>query len=81
MAAVVGDARVIEGSQNSVEIENLARFAVQEHNKKEVSPFFLIKNSQFIWILIFIFLLISQENSMNKVNFTAFFFLSTNIIN
>ncbi|KAF7833613.1 cysteine proteinase inhibitor [Senna tora] len=25
----------VKGTQNSVEIENLARFAVEEHNKKE----------------------------------------------
>lgn len=28
-----------KGSQNSAEIESLARFAVQEHNKKEVFSF------------------------------------------
>ncbi|CAL0315834.1 unnamed protein product [Lupinus luteus] len=33
--ATLGGSRVVEGSQNSVEIENLARFAVQEHNKKQ----------------------------------------------
>ncbi len=26
---------MVEGSENSLEIQNLARFAVQEHNKKE----------------------------------------------
>ncbi|KAE9596292.1 hypothetical protein Lal_00048654 [Lupinus albus] len=31
----LGGSRVVEGRQNSVEIENLARFAVQEHNKKQ----------------------------------------------
>lgn len=30
------------GSENSLEIDTLARFAVDEHNKKEVSVFFVI---------------------------------------
>ncbi|KAJ7964950.1 Cysteine proteinase inhibitor [Quillaja saponaria] len=33
--AAVGAIREVEGNQNSLEIENLARFAVAEHNKKE----------------------------------------------
>ncbi|WOL00625.1 cysteine proteinase inhibitor 12-like [Canna indica] len=33
--ATLGGVRESEGSQNSVEIEDLARFAVDEHNKKE----------------------------------------------
>ncbi|KAJ7964942.1 Cysteine proteinase inhibitor [Quillaja saponaria] len=33
--AAVGGIREVEGNQNSLEIENLARFAVAEHNKKE----------------------------------------------
>lgn len=36
MAAMVGGLKESEGSQNSAEIEELARFAVDEHNKKEV---------------------------------------------
>ncbi|GFP94247.1 cysteine proteinase inhibitor [Phtheirospermum japonicum] len=35
--ATVGDIRQTEGSQNSLEIEDLARFAVDEHNKKQNS--------------------------------------------
>ncbi|MED6155358.1 hypothetical protein PIB30_004372 [Stylosanthes scabra] len=35
--ATLGGFRVVEGSQNSVEIQNLARFAVEEHNKKSNS--------------------------------------------
>ncbi|KAJ8493839.1 hypothetical protein OPV22_015560 [Ensete ventricosum] len=35
MAAMVGGLKESEGSQNSAEIEELARFAVDEHNKKE----------------------------------------------
>jgi len=35
--ATLGGVHDSEASQNSVEIENLARFAVDEHNKKEVS--------------------------------------------
>ncbi|KAK7276632.1 hypothetical protein RIF29_17775 [Crotalaria pallida] len=35
MATAVGGVTVVEGSQNDVEIQDLARFAVQEHNKKE----------------------------------------------
>ncbi|OIW04176.1 hypothetical protein TanjilG_00736 [Lupinus angustifolius] len=31
----LGGSSVVEGSQNSLEIENLALFAVQEHNKKQ----------------------------------------------
>lgn len=34
--ATVGGVSEIEGSQNSVEIDSLARFAVDEYNKKEV---------------------------------------------
>ncbi|PON74097.1 Cystatin [Parasponia andersonii] len=33
--ATLGGIREVEGFQNSVEIENLARFAVEEYNKKE----------------------------------------------
>ncbi|KAK9912539.1 hypothetical protein M0R45_036401 [Rubus argutus] len=36
MAAVPGGITESQGSENSAEIEDLARFAVQEHNKKEV---------------------------------------------
>lgn len=36
MAAVVGGIHESQGSENSVETEDLARFAVQEYNKKEV---------------------------------------------
>ena len=35
----LGGIRDREGNQNSAEIESLARFAVEEHNKKEVSIF------------------------------------------
>ncbi|KAL6130164.1 hypothetical protein ACLB2K_068545 [Fragaria x ananassa] len=35
MAAVVGGVHESQGSQNSLETDELARFAVQEHNKKE----------------------------------------------
>ncbi|KAK6153188.1 hypothetical protein DH2020_012827 [Rehmannia glutinosa] len=33
--ATTGSIRQTEGSQNSLEIEELARFAVDEHNKKQ----------------------------------------------
>ncbi|XP_073027578.1 cysteine proteinase inhibitor-like isoform X2 [Primulina eburnea] len=33
--AATGNVRECEGSQNSIEIEDLARFAVEEHNKKQ----------------------------------------------
>ncbi|KAA8549993.1 hypothetical protein F0562_001650 [Nyssa sinensis] len=33
--ATVGGIREVEGSENSVGIDGLARFAVDEHNKKE----------------------------------------------
>lgn len=36
MAAVPGGIKESQGSENSAEIEDLARFAVQEYNKKEV---------------------------------------------
>jgi hypothetical protein len=32
----VGGVSEVTGSQNSVEIDGLARFAVDEHNKKQV---------------------------------------------
>ncbi|KAL6125392.1 hypothetical protein ACLB2K_073451 [Fragaria x ananassa] len=35
MAAVPGGVHESQGSQNSIETDELARFAVQEHNKKE----------------------------------------------
>ncbi|GLT55644.1 hypothetical protein SLA2020_287470 [Shorea laevis] len=35
--AMPGGVKEVEGSANSVKIENLARFAVAEHNKKENS--------------------------------------------
>jgi len=34
--AALGGNRDVAGSQNSVEIDSLARFAVEEHNKKQV---------------------------------------------
>ncbi|PKA66982.1 Cysteine proteinase inhibitor 6 [Apostasia shenzhenica] len=34
--ATVGGVRDVEANQNSTEIEDLARFAVDEHNRKEV---------------------------------------------
>ena len=37
--ATVGGVREVAGIENSVQIDNLARFAVEEHNKKEVSLF------------------------------------------
>ena len=33
--ATLGGIKNVEGSANSLEIDNLARFAVEEHNKKE----------------------------------------------
>lgn len=36
MATVVGGIHESQGSENSAETEDLARFAVQEYNKKEV---------------------------------------------
>ena len=33
---VLGGIRDMEGGENSLEIDSLARFAVEEHNKKEV---------------------------------------------
>ncbi|KAL6129522.1 hypothetical protein ACLB2K_072872 [Fragaria x ananassa] len=35
MASVVGGVHESQGSQNSLETDELARFAVQEHNNKE----------------------------------------------
>ncbi|KAJ1384124.1 Proteinase inhibitor I25, cystatin, conserved site [Sesbania bispinosa] len=31
----LGGPRAVAGSQNSLEIDNLARFAIEEHNKKQ----------------------------------------------
>ena len=39
--ATVGGIVDSDGSQNALEIENLARFAVDEHNKKQVLLFYL----------------------------------------
>ena len=38
--AKLGGISQVEGNANSLEMENLARFAVDEHNKKEVPLFF-----------------------------------------
>lgn len=38
--ATLGGVRDAENRQNSVEIEEIGRFAVDEHNKNEVGPFF-----------------------------------------
>ncbi|KAF4356268.1 hypothetical protein CsatB_028600 [Cannabis sativa] len=35
--ATVGGIKEVDGNQNSLEIESLARFAVDEHNKKQNS--------------------------------------------
>ncbi|XP_028780794.1 cysteine proteinase inhibitor [Neltuma alba] len=35
MAAITGGIQDVPGSQNSLEIESLARFAVEDYNKKE----------------------------------------------
>lgn len=35
--ATLGGVSDVEGAQNSAEVEELARFAVEEHNKKEVA--------------------------------------------
>jgi len=35
--ATVGGVRDVSGNQNSLAIDGLARFAVEEHNKKQVS--------------------------------------------
>lgn len=59
--ATVGGIREVEGIANSAETEQLARFAVDEHNKKEVFSKFLsfsllawfhffLENSNFIII-------------------------------
>jgi hypothetical protein len=37
--ATLGGVHESRGAENSVDTENLARFAVEEHNKKEVSQF------------------------------------------
>ena len=34
--ATCGGVRDMEGSQNNLQIDNLARFAVEDHNKKQV---------------------------------------------
>lgn len=57
---MLGGIRESQGSQNSAEIEELARFAVDEHNKKQVHFFyFFYLNISIIFFLcvIFIFLL------------------------
>ena len=38
--STVGGISTVEGSQNSATIDGLARFAVEEHNKKEVNFLF-----------------------------------------
>lgn len=63
MAAMVGGLKESEASQNSAEIEELARFAVDEHNKKEVlrcsgssisSNFVLLFGSVFFYLAFYI---------------------------
>ncbi|KAL4298986.1 hypothetical protein HN51_049706 [Arachis hypogaea] len=41
--ATLGGNRVVEGSQNSIEIQNLARFALEEHNKNSNSSLELVR--------------------------------------
>ncbi|KAL1323877.1 hypothetical protein HN51_034126 [Arachis hypogaea] len=41
--ATLGGNRVVEGSQNSIEIQNLAHFALEEHNKKSNSSLELVR--------------------------------------
>ncbi|PON74094.1 Cystatin [Parasponia andersonii] len=41
--ATVGGIREVQGNQNSLEIENLARFAVDDHNKKQNSVLQFVK--------------------------------------
>lgn len=47
--ATVGGIHDSDGSQNALEIENLARFAVDEHNKKQVL-FFIFFNLGFYFL-------------------------------
>lgn len=41
MASTLGDVRDSQGASNSADVDELARFAVEEHNKKEVNSFSL----------------------------------------
>lgn len=45
--AALGGFTDITGAQNSIDIENLARFAVDEHNKKEVLYYYFFLFSSF----------------------------------
>ncbi|TXG70230.1 hypothetical protein EZV62_005165 [Acer yangbiense] len=49
----LGGVHDCKGSQNSAEIESLARFAVQEHNKKQVFFFFFFSLLNFINLVLF----------------------------
>jgi hypothetical protein len=48
--ATVGGVSEIKGNQNSLEIDGLARYAVDEHNKKEVFLIFYF----FFYVLTFV---------------------------
>ena len=56
-------------AQNSVEIEGLARFAVEQHNKKEVRVFFLIKVFvlRLFCSIVFMFFFLQLSNTMMHI--------------
>ncbi|CAL0307478.1 unnamed protein product [Lupinus luteus] len=43
MSRIVGGVTVVEGSENKLEIQDLARFAVEDHNKKEHASLEFVK--------------------------------------
>jgi len=49
--ATLGGVRDVSGNQNSLAIDGLARFAVEEHNKKQVSFLFLFL---FLWLFYYV---------------------------
>lgn len=54
--ALLGGVQESRGAENSNEIESLARFAIEEHNKKEV--FFFLKKKRKLGFVCFIIIII-----------------------
>jgi hypothetical protein len=62
----LGGARDVPESQNSLEIDGLARFAVEEHNKKQVSFFLSFPTNSYVFIVMSICLMSEYFFSHNS---------------
>ncbi|KAE9614879.1 hypothetical protein Lal_00036008 [Lupinus albus] len=71
MSEVVGGVTVVEGSKNSLEIQDLARFAVEEHNKNENGVLEFVKvisaKEQLVSGSLYYITLEAKDSERNKV--------------